>query len=294
MKNDTDVDFDAAKKVVEAGRAYSADSGDLISKEVWTRVAGAAAAMLGSLLALLGGILGLKSKFKGSGVTSILSAILGAGGLAALVGIVSAAMLAKCRANETIGAVADEILSACESERLADKARVLGAGILQEGALKLLLVVVGGDLHRLAGHRMYAGVIHNGRNSTRSGIEILHLLGLIAPTLEPKGHLDGVLHCRAGVTRHKVGDDILLKPCLAGELKVFFLELLEDLNRRLAHHGESRVGAMLGRDLQLSRNVVGNKLTEEGIILIIYKVVKTDAGANEDLFDLRESLNIEK
>ena len=84
MKNDTDLDIDAGKKVVAAGRSYSADSGVLITKEVWTRVAGAAAAMLGSLLALLGGILGLKSKFKGSCVTSILSAILAAGGLVTL------------------------------------------------------------------------------------------------------------------------------------------------------------------------------------------------------------------
>ena len=84
MKNDTDVDFDAAKQVVEAGRAYSSDSGDLISKEVWTRVAGAALALLGSLIALVSGFLGLGSKFKGSGIGSIISAVLGGAGLAAL------------------------------------------------------------------------------------------------------------------------------------------------------------------------------------------------------------------
>ena len=59
-------------------------SGELITNEVVPRVVGAALALVGSLLALVAGFLGLGSKFKGSGVSSILSAVLGAGGLAAL------------------------------------------------------------------------------------------------------------------------------------------------------------------------------------------------------------------
>lgn len=84
MKNDTDLDIEKGKEVVAAGRSYSSDSGELITKEVVTRVVGAALALVGSLLALVAGFLGLGSKFKGSGVSSILSAVLGAGGLAAL------------------------------------------------------------------------------------------------------------------------------------------------------------------------------------------------------------------
>ena len=85
MRDDTDIDYDAARKVVKAGRGFSSDSGDMISKEIWTRVYGTVAGMVGSLLGLLAGVLGLKNKFKGSGVTSILTALLGAGNLGALV-----------------------------------------------------------------------------------------------------------------------------------------------------------------------------------------------------------------
>ena len=84
MRDDTDIDYDAARKVVEAGRGYSADSGEKIGSEIWTRVYSTAAALVGSLLALLAGFLGLKSKFKGSGVTSIITAVLGAGALGGL------------------------------------------------------------------------------------------------------------------------------------------------------------------------------------------------------------------
>ena len=84
MRDDTDIDYDAARKVVEAGRGFSSDSGEKISSEIWTRVYSTAAALVGSLLALVAGILGLKSKFKGSGVTSLITAVLGAGGLGGL------------------------------------------------------------------------------------------------------------------------------------------------------------------------------------------------------------------
>ena len=83
--NGTDLDIDAGKAAAQAARDYSSDSGEKISSEIYTRVAGAALALVGSLLALVAGFLGLGSKFKGSGVLSIITAIMGAAGLVALI-----------------------------------------------------------------------------------------------------------------------------------------------------------------------------------------------------------------
>ena len=115
MRDDTDIDYDAARKVVEAGRGFSSDSGDLIGKEIWTRVYSTAAGLVASLLALLAGILGLKSKFKGSGVTSIITALLGGG---ALVGL----LVAGSKYSERAGASAATII-------------LVAAGVLAAAAL---------------------------------------------------------------------------------------------------------------------------------------------------------------
>lgn len=80
MKNETDLDFDACKKVVEAGRAFSKDSGDLITKEVVTRVIAIALVLLGSLAALGAGLLGLRGKLKLNKLLSVLALVLGGAG----------------------------------------------------------------------------------------------------------------------------------------------------------------------------------------------------------------------
>lgn len=105
MKNDTDLDIEAGKKVAKAARDYSADSGDLITKEVVTRVIGAGATLLASLLALIAGILGLAGKFKGDKVLSFLSVLLGGGGFAAL-------LIAGSHYSEQAGASAVKIVLA--------------------------------------------------------------------------------------------------------------------------------------------------------------------------------------
>ena len=71
--------------------------------------------------------------------------------------------------------------------------------------MKLLFTVVGGDLHTLACHRVNARIIHYCRDSAGGRIEILYLLGRVAPLFEPESHFNGICHSRtrdlAEVTR---------------------------------------------------------------------------------------------
>ena len=53
---------------------------------------------------------------------------------------------------------------------------------------------------------------------------------------------------------------------LFGELIKFILEFVKHFHRGLAHIGQRGRGAVLGRNLQLARNMMLHKLLEKGII----------------------------
>ena len=94
------------------------------------------------------------------------------------------------------------------------------------------------------------------------------------------------------MARHKIRYKILLKPRLAAEVEILASESLVNLNRRLAHHDERVIRAMLGRYLQLARNVVADELFKEGVVLIVYKVIKSYSRTDKDLFDTRNLLHL--
>ena len=49
---------------------------------------------------------------------------------------------------------------------------------------------------------------------------------------------------------------------------------------------------MLGRDLELSADVIADELAEEGVAFVLEQIVKADAAADEYLFDARQSLDL--
>lgn len=57
---------------------------------------------------------------------------------------------------------------------------------------------------------------------------------------------------------------------------------------RLAHFIEHHRRAMLGGDLELAADVVGYKLPEEAVVLILKQVIIAYARADKDLLDLGE------
>ena len=86
----------------------------------------------------------------------------------------------------------------------------------------------------------------------------------------------------------------MLKSCLSAEGEILLFKLLVNLNRRLAHHHKSIICTMLGRNLKLTRNVMRNKLTEEGIVVIVDKVIKANTRSYKHLFDTRKRLYLTK
>ena len=97
---------------------------------------------------------------------------------------------------------------------------------------------------------------------------------------------------------HKIRNEILFKSRLLTELEELLLKLLEHLDRRLTHHSQRVESAVLRRNLELSGGVMCNELTEEGIVLVKYEVIKSYAGSYKDLlntldaFDLTEHMSI--
>lgn len=87
-------------------------------------------------------------------------------------------------ADETFGAVADEVLASRLGQCLAHKRRVLRAIILQKGALKLFFVIVGGDVHLFHIEGIDACIVHDGGRGSRGGVKVLHLFGGVVIAFE--------------------------------------------------------------------------------------------------------------
>lgn len=68
---------------------------------------------------------------------------------------------------------------------------VSGFGKLQQGALHAFFLQAG-NLDRLQGLRIKAGMVHGGRNRARCGIKILNLFRHDAVGLDVAGQFDGI------------------------------------------------------------------------------------------------------
>ncbi len=86
----------------------------------------------------------------------------------------------------------------------------------------------------------------------------------------------------------KVWHHVLLESVFAVQAFKFTAERVVDGAARLAHHREHRVAHMLGRYAQLARDMVFQQLAQKLVRGICHGVVKTDAAADEDLFDARQ------
>ena len=83
----------------------------------------------------------------------------------------------------------------------------------------------------------------------------------------------------------------MLLAALTAKVEEFLAETAVDREIGLAHIGENTCRAMLGRNLELSRNVVADELAEEGVVGVCHEVVKADSRADEYLFDSGNSLD---
>ena len=152
-------------------------------------------------------------------------------------------------------------------------------------------MVVARDVDLLAVQRVDACIIHDRRGRTRRGVIVLHLLGRVAVALEAERETYRALERGAGMAAHQIGDEVLLQPAFLRQAEILLAERLIHLERRLAHQAQHAVVAVLGRDLELTADVIAHQLAEEGVALVAEHVVKADARADEHLFHLRQRLD---
>ena len=84
---------------------------------------------------------------------------------------------------------------------------------------------------------------------------------------------------------HQIGHDVLLFPHLLIKTAVFFQKAAVNRIGGLAHHREHRIGDVLGRNLELSRDVMAHQLAQKGIVLIAEQVIEPDSAADKHLLD---------
>ena len=168
-------------------------------------------------------------------------------------------------------------------QRLNDEPTLVRPAPLQQRALHILFVRRLGDVDRLHRARVDAGVVHAGADRAGRGVEILHLLGLAAAAVEILRERHGVRERAAGVRAHEVRHDVLFLIILVVELAVFVHEALVRADVGLAHVVEHGVDAVLGRDLELTGDVIAHELAEERVVVVAEHIVVADAAAHEHL-----------
>ena len=133
--------------------------------------------------------------------------------------------------------------------------------------------------------RVKARVEHAGAHRGGRGVEVLHLLGHVAHVAHGLGQLHGLFHGGPGVRANKVGHHVLLKARRARGFLKASAKRVVDGSRRLAHGGKHRVAHMLGRQAQLARDMVADKLVQELVRFVGQCVVKAHAASHKDLLD---------
>ena len=168
-------------------------------------------------------------------------------------------------------------------ERFRHKTAQLRAAPLEQRALQRLFMGIFCDIDRLHGAGINAGVVHTGGQSSRGGIEVLHLLGLAAVLMEElcEGHC--ILQCGAGVRTHEIGNKVLLLLILFVDAAVLCPELFKHVEVGLAHVVQHAVHAMLGCHLQLTADVILHELCKKFAVFVLQHIVIADAAADEDL-----------
>ncbi len=106
-----DLDIEKGLAAVATGREFSADNGAAVTKELTTRGVAAVLALLGSLLALLAGIIGFTKRVKFSGVLSLIAVVASAGAAAAAVVAGSELSVVAGSAFSSVALVAGGILA---------------------------------------------------------------------------------------------------------------------------------------------------------------------------------------
>ena len=146
------------------------------------------------------------------------------------------------------------------AQRLLDATALFGFVPEEELALGQLLLWRFGAEHWLQRIRIVACVPRFGGVGEWRGSKILYLLEMEIEVLGNHCQFGHILFLTAWVAGDEVGNDLLAKTLLAINLIEDSLELVELLERGLAHEVEYTIAGVLGSYLESTRNMTGNQL----------------------------------
>ena len=86
----------------------------------------------------------------------------------------------------------------------------------------------------------------------------------------------------------------MLEPCLLAKSKILLSKRLVNPHGRLSHHRKSIIGAMLGSNLELTRNMVLHKLSEERVVGVTHQIIESDSGPDEYALHACDALYLTK
>ena len=144
-----------------------------------------------------------------------------------------------------------------------------------------------------------ACIEHFSRDGHGRRREVLHLFKFIAHLARQSGQLGHITLMTTRMAGDEVGDDLLVEVLLAIDAVEDALELVELLERRLAHESEHMVGSMFGRHLQTSADMILNQFAcvlHSGLVRLlvlatIQEQVVAHTTANETLFDAWQGID---
>lgn len=157
-----------------------------------------------------------------------------------------------------------------------------GVRVLKQCSLHELFFAPG-HIHLSHVKGVDARVIHAGGHSERSGIKILHLLGIDAVALGVESKLYGIFECAAWVAAHKIRHCILLLARPFRRRIKAGAKLVIHLCRRLTHESKHPVADVLGGNAELPTHMMLTKLTQKRVAFVGKKIIIANTRANEHL-----------
>ena len=190
------------------------------------------------------------------------------------------------RADQSRGPVAYQIRPARLDQSGVNEIVVFRLAVLQKGALLPFFLPALRHVNRLEVVGIQPRVIHTSGFCGRRGVKILHLLRHRMDGMQIDCKVNGVVDRRTGMGRDKVWHEILLLADTSVDGFVLFFEAQIHPERGFVHIGKHLFGTMLGRNFELTADVMFHQLAEKGLILIVHNKIKANAASDKHLFDL--------
>lgn len=154
---------------------------------------------------------------------------------------------------------------------------------MEQGSLYHLLPALG-DVNRFHGKRIETGMVHGGGSSHGSRSEILHLFSIEVVVSQVFGKLNHIINGTCWMTGHEIREQVLLLSYGFRDCFEHLPEFFEGLFSRFVHARSYLFNDVLGRNLEVPRNMVATELIETGKGVGIHEIMP-NARSDKDFFN---------